>query len=216
MKNILFLISILILFGLYIYFDSTGLLETFFDTKELKNAVQELRDLGPIAIIILMTTAIVLAPLPSAPIALIAGALYGHLWGTIYILIGAELGAIIAFGLARYFGHEFLNKWIDTEAISRRFLGSQNVIMGIVFISRLLPFVSFDIVSYAAGLSSISAWRFAIATLAGIIPASFLLAHFGEEFSSFNTERIVISVLVLGCIMALPVAIKICKRRLKT
>ena len=46
--------------------------------------------------------------------------------------------------------------------------------------SRLLPFVSFDAVSYAAGLSRLQFWRFALATLAGIVPASFLLAHFGS------------------------------------
>jgi uncharacterized membrane protein YdjX (TVP38/TMEM64 family) len=47
-------------------------------------------------------------------------------------------------------------------------------------VSRLLPFVSFDAVSYAAGLSRLRFWRFALATLAGIVPASFLLAHFGS------------------------------------
>ena len=47
-------------------------------------------------------------------------------------------------------------------------MGSQNALMGIVFVSRLLPFLSFDIVSYGAGLTTLSAWRFALATLAGL------------------------------------------------
>ena len=49
---------------------------------------------GPLAIIGLMTFAVVFSPLPSAPIALAAGAIYGHLWGTLYVIAGAELGAL--------------------------------------------------------------------------------------------------------------------------
>ena len=45
---------------------------------------------GPTVIILLMTVAIVATPIPSAPIALAAGAAYGHTIGTIYIVIGAE------------------------------------------------------------------------------------------------------------------------------
>ncbi len=51
--------------------------------------------------------------------------------------------------------------------------------MATVFVSRLLPFVSFDVISYAAGLSKITFWRFGLATFAGIVPASFVLTHLG-------------------------------------
>jgi len=42
---------------------------------------------------------------------------------------------------------------------------------------------------YAAGLTPPSAWRFAVATLAGIVPAGFLLAHFGDELASADAGR---------------------------
>lgn len=67
-----------------------------------------------------------------------------------------------------------------------------------VFTSRLLPFVSFDLVSYAAGLSSLHFWRFALATLFGIVPASFLLAHFGDEAASGETWRATWAALIIG------------------
>src|SRR3546814_18046790 len=65
---------------------------------------------GPVGIITLMTVAVVASPIPSAPIALAAGAAYGHLWGTVQVVIGAELGALIAFGLARVLGHDVLRR----------------------------------------------------------------------------------------------------------
>jgi uncharacterized membrane protein YdjX (TVP38/TMEM64 family) len=80
--------------------------------------------------------------------------------------------------------------------------------MATVFLSRLLPFISFDIVSYAAGLTSLTLWRFAAATLAGIIPASFLLAHFGGELASDDSHRILVAVLALGVLTGLPFLVK--------
>lgn len=135
---------------------------------------------GPVLIVTLMTIAVVASPIPSAPIALAAGAAYGHLWGTVQVVIGAELGALIAFGLARVLGHDVLRR-VFGDRVDAGLLGSQNALTATVLASRLMPFVSFDMISYAAGLSRLHAWRFALATLAGIIPASFLLAHFGGE-----------------------------------
>ncbi len=182
--------------GYWIAADS-GTLMTLTDGNELRERILELGYIGPMAIIVLMTLAIVMSPIPSAPIALAAGAAYGHTWGTVYVLIGAETGALIAFGIARLLGYEFLRRWFGSR-LTIGFLGSQNMLMAIVFVTRLLPFLSFDLVSYAAGLTSLKWWRFALATLAGIIPASFLLAHFGGEMASHDTERTAVAMAVLG------------------
>ncbi|MBA1333420.1 hypothetical protein QQ73_21045, partial [Candidatus Endoriftia persephone str. Guaymas] len=71
--------------------------------------------------------------------------------------------------------------------------------------SRLIPFLSFDLVSYGAGLTPITTWRFALATLTGLIPASFLLAHFGGELTSSSLEQVLASVLLLGGLTLVPI-----------
>ena len=158
---------------------------------------------GPVVIVTLMTVAVVASPIPSAPIALAAGAAYGHLWGTAQVVIGAELGALIAFGLARVLGHDVLRR-VFGDRVDAGLLGSQTALTLTVFASRLMPFVSFDMISYAAGLSRLHAWRFTLATLAGIIPASFLLAHFGGEAASGDLGRATWAVLGLGLVTGLP------------
>lgn len=158
---------------------------------------------GPVLIVTLMTIAVVASPIPSAPIALAAGAAYGHLWGTVQVVIGAEIGALIAFGLARVLGHDVLRR-VFGDRVDAGLLGSQNALTATVLASRLMPFVSFDMISYAAGLSRLHAWRFALATLAGIIPASFLLAHFGGEAVSGDLGRATWAVLGLGLLTGLP------------
>ena len=158
---------------------------------------------GPVLVIALMTVAVVASPIPSAPIALAAGAAYGHVAGTAYVVIGAELGALIAFGLARTLGRAALQRWFG-DRLDMGLLGSQNALAATVFASRLMPFVSFDLVSYAAGLSCLQTWRFSLATLAGIIPASFLLAHFGGEMATGDAGRLTWAVLGLGLITGAP------------
>lgn len=158
---------------------------------------------GPVVIVTLMAVAVVASPIPSAPIALAAGAAYGHLWGTVQVVIGAELGALIAFSLARILGHDALRR-VFGDRVDAGLLGSQTALTATVFASRLMPFVSFDMISYAASLSQLHAWRFALATLAGIVPASFLLAHLGGEAASGDLGRATWAVLGLGLVTGLP------------
>lgn len=158
---------------------------------------------GPMLIVTLMAVAVVASPIPSAPIALAAGAAYGHGWGTVQIMIGAELGALIAFGLARVMGRDAVRRVFGNH-VDAGLLGSQTALTVAVFASRLMPFVSFDMISYAAGLSQLQAWRFALATLAGITPASFLLAHFGGEAVSGDFGRTTWAVFGLGLVTGLP------------
>ena len=190
----------------------TGALAILLDGHALRQFIMGLGMAGPLAVVALMTLAILVSPIPSAPIALAAGALYGHTWGTTYIALGAELGALAAFGLARLLGRDALQRWFGDRLPKTR-LGSQGALMTIVFVSRLLPFISFDVVSYAAGFTTLSWWRFALATLAGIVPASYLLAHFGGEMATGELDRIMYAVLALGLLTIVPFAVQYLRER---
>ncbi|MEX1073636.1 MAG: VTT domain-containing protein [Burkholderiales bacterium] len=191
----------------------TGVLGTIVDEQRLRRWIEDFGLLGPVAVVALMTLAILLSPIPSAPIAMAAGAAYGHGWGTFYVLLGAEAGALAAFGLARMLGGAALSRWFGKRLPGLS--GSQNALMGIVFASRLLPFISFDLISYAAGLTVLSLWRFALATLAGIVPASFVLAHLGFEMASGETDRFLYTALALGLITGLPIAAVLVRDRMR-
>ncbi len=177
--------------------------KSLLEPDTLKALVAQAGLWGPAMIIGLMILAVVASPIPSAPIAMVAGAAYGHLWGTVQVVIGAELGALIAFGLARVIGRDALQT-VFGDKIDAGLLGSQNALTWTVFASRLMPFVSFDMISYAAGLSCLRLWRFAVATLAGIVPASFLLTHFGTVAASGGVGVSTWAALGLGLITGLP------------
>jgi uncharacterized membrane protein YdjX (TVP38/TMEM64 family) len=203
---------VLAMVAAYRLLHETGAMAIILDGHALRQYITGLGAAGPLAVIGLMTLAILVSPIPSAPIALAAGAAYGHTWGTAYIVVGAELGALAAFGVGRLLGHEALHRWFGDRLPKTR-LRSQGALMAIVFASRLLPFVSFDVVSYAAGLTTLSLWRFALATLAGILPASFLLAHFGGEMATGELDQILLAVLALGLVTGVPLAVHLLRER---
>jgi uncharacterized membrane protein YdjX (TVP38/TMEM64 family) len=192
----------------YIVLHRTGALSLFMDSERLHGVIKGAGALGPLLIIGFFIIAVVINPLPSAPIALAAGFAYGHTWGTLYVVIGSVSGAFIAFLIARLLGHDLLYRWFG-EKLKVGLLGSQLGLMGMIVVFRLLPFISFDIVSYAAGLTNITWWRFLLATTVGIIPASFLLAHFGSEMGTGDPARIGTTVLLLGFMTVIPVAVKV-------
>jgi uncharacterized membrane protein YdjX (TVP38/TMEM64 family) len=77
-----------------------------------------------------------------------------------------------------------------------------------VFASRLVPFISFDVVSYAAGLTPLAFWRFAIATLAGVIPIAFVLTYFGEALINIESTGTATLLFLLSSITLIPIAAK--------
>jgi uncharacterized membrane protein YdjX (TVP38/TMEM64 family) len=211
-KLIIAVLVLLALAGFYLALADTGYLRLFTEPELLIAAIRDLGVFGPLLIIALMCVAIVLNPIPSAPIALAAGAVYGHGLGTAYVVVGAEIGALIAFAIARWAGYDLTRRYFTDAGVLRR-ISSQNTLTLLVFVSRLIPFMSFDLISYAAGLSPIKPWRFALATLLGLIPVSFALAHFGAEIGSGNYPVMIGAVLLLGLLGAAPFVFQAIRRR---
>ncbi|WP_270936325.1 TVP38/TMEM64 family protein [Falsiroseomonas oryzae] len=173
------------------------------DPERMRALVDSLGPWGPPVIVLGLAAAIVFSPVPSAPIALAAGALYGGAWGTAYVVAGSLLGAVVAFLIARRFGYgparriPWIARWLDRTQ-------SQAMLAWLVFASRLLPFLSFDAVSYAAGLTPLRLPWFALATFAGVLPISILLVRFGEHMAQQGAAWIGTAVLVAGGITLLP------------
>ena len=186
-----------------------GYIAQMLDDENIRQLSDQLGALGPLLIISLMTLAIVMSPIPSAPIALASGAAYGHIWGAVYVVVGSVLGACVAFSISRMLGRDFVAGKFDRQENSgllERFANSQNALTAIVFTTRLMPFLSFDVISYAAGLTPLKAWRFVLATFVGVMPASFLLAHYGGELISTEFKHVGHTVLALGAITLLPLS----------
>jgi len=196
----------MILVAIYWVLESTGFVALVMDTEQFKFYIISMGYWGNIIIISLMAFAILFKLLPSAAVALASGAVYGHTWGTIYIIIGAWIGAVIAFSITRLLGNDAL-----CRLSGRRILvepeQSQSWLMWGVFVSRLIPVLPYDLISYAMGLTPLKLWRFSIATLIGVIPTSFFLAHVGGELAETNFEAMLSGMMTAGLFILLPVIV---------
>lgn len=185
--------------------DALALLQ---DGEALRTFVEDMGAWGPVAIVALMALAIVMSPIPSGPIAVAAGAAFGPLPGALYVVVGSTLGALIAFGIARFLGFEIIERWSRTGPLVARLRNerSQTWLTLLVLAARLIPFVSFDAVSYVAGLTPLAFWRFALATFVGVVPVSFLLAYFGEAIVASGSPVMIALAVVVGAATLGPIA----------
>ncbi len=158
---------------------------------------------GPILFIVMMATAVVISPIPSLPLDLAAGATFGVTLGTTYAVIGAEIGAIGSFLIGRSLGKAALTKLLRTD-ISFCEQCSDRHLAVFVFLSRLLPIFSFDLVSYGAGLTAMSVRAFAVATLLGMIGPTFLLTYAGSQVVSENGLLMVFGLAMVALLLLLP------------
>ena len=170
----------------------------------VQDAVGRLGPTGPLALIGLMVLAIVVSPIPSGPIAIAAGALYGTVWGGLLSMVGALLGALLAFCATRYLGFDAVQRSSSPVLRALTTPRSRTALMGIVFLSRLVPFISFDLVSYAAGLTTLSFWQFALATWLGIIPICLALAAMGAGMVG-HAHIGTAALLIVSCVTLVPV-----------
>ncbi len=170
---------------------------------------------GPVVYVAVMVVAIVVSPIPSSPLAIFAGTVFGLWWGMLYTMIGATVGAIIAFYIARIFGRPFVLKFIskkELETVEDGF--SEQGIAWSIFALRLLPLPFFDAVSYAAGLTKISIKNFFVATFFGLMPLVFIFSYFGDVFSD-NLILVVLAVIAVTILFFIFAKIVYAKRNKK-
>jgi uncharacterized membrane protein YdjX (TVP38/TMEM64 family) len=159
---------------------------------------------APLVYMITMALAVIVSPLPSLPLDIAAGAFFGPFLGTAYSVLGALGGAVVSFLLARYLGREFIERFLSghinfcTEC-SDRFLTK------VVFFSRLLPIVSFDVVSYGAGLTKISLKNFTLATLFGMIPLTFVYNYFGSVIIFSEKLTVIFGLIMVILLFLIPI-----------
>jgi uncharacterized membrane protein YdjX (TVP38/TMEM64 family) len=162
---------------------------------------------APLALMALMAAAVIVSPIPSLPFDIAAGAYFGVWLGTFYAATGALLGAVASFAIARWFGRGLVERMAGGH-ISFCSSCSDRLLTRVVLVARLIPFVSFDVVSYGAGLTKMSLGRFALATFVGMLPLTFAYVSAGRLLVGQGPLSIAAGVAVVAGLLLLPAAIE--------
>ena len=128
---------------------------------------------------ILMILQSIAAPLPAFLLTVANANLFGWWKGAILSWSSAMAGAAVCFYIARILGRDVVEKLNGKNGIKQieEFFDKHGKMS--ILVARLLPFISFDIVSYVAGLTPMKFWGFFIATGLGQLPATIVYSYVG-------------------------------------
>ncbi|HEY9909639.1 MAG TPA: TVP38/TMEM64 family protein [Thermosynechococcaceae cyanobacterium] len=141
--------------------------------------VQSLGLLGAIAFILLYALATVLF-VPGSVLTIGGGAVFGVLMGSVYVLLGATLGATLAFLVGRYFARDWVNREIEKHPKFRAI--DQAVAKSgfkIVLLTRLSPIFPFSLLNYAFSATQVSLRDYVLGSI-GMLPGTVLYVYTGS------------------------------------
>ena len=139
--------------------------------------------LAPVVSAVLMIFQSVIAPLPAFLITFANGTLFGFWWGSLLSWSSAMVGAALCFYIARVLGLQRITALISQPAVDKVHDFVEKYGTYAILIARLMPFISFDGVSYFAGATRMRFLGFWVATGIGQIPATLVYTYLGETAS---------------------------------
>ena len=180
-------------------------------SANLDAVAEYIRSFGPWAMVFsfaLMVFSSILAPLPAFMITLSNAAIFGWWQGAILSWSSAMVGAALCFFIARILGRDVVEKIAGKGALAGvegyfKKYGTRTIL-----VCRLLPFVSFDAVSYFAGLTPMGFLAFFVATGIGQTPATIVYSYVGGMLT--GGARIMMTGLL--CLFALSILVTIVKQ----
>jgi len=161
---------------------------------------------------------VVALSIPGATVMTLAGGLmFGAIVGTIYVNIGATIGAVIVFLLARYlFGEKLQKKYHkQLKTVNKEIVKNG---LNYMLTLRFIPLFPFFAINAIAGLTKVPLRTYVWTTSLGIIPGSFAYAFAGSRLSTIESLKDIISpgmimaFVLLGLVALLPIILKKVKK----
>ena len=150
---------------------------------------------------VLMIFQSVAAPLPAFLLTFANANLFGWWQGALLSWSSAMAGAAVCFFIARILGRDVAEKLTSKAGLEQIDTFFEKYGKNTILICRLLPFVSFDIVSYAAGLTSMSFVSFFVATGVGELPATIVYSYVGGMLTG-GAKTFVTALMILFALSA--------------
>lgn len=173
------------------------------DSAAFESGVRDLGAWAPAGHVVLFALGTILF-LPGAIFGLAGGLLFGPLWGTVFNLCGATLGATAAFLVGRYLAADWMRRRAGPR-LQRLVDGVEAEGWRFVVFVRLVPLFPFSLSNYALGLTRISLKDYVVASAAGMLPGTVAftwLGHAGREVAAGNATAIRYALLALALLAA--------------
>jgi uncharacterized membrane protein YdjX (TVP38/TMEM64 family) len=184
---IILLLFLVTFFTIHHHFEKTCLILIAGNLDQVIKLIRSWGVAAPLMSVLLMITQAIVAPIPAFLITAANGMVFGSFLGALISWIGALMGALTSFYIARLFKKVALRKIVRNQKAAEFIIhAGEKRGFYVILLSRLLPFISFDIISYMAGLSGISPWAFILGTALGMLPATIIYTFIGHEIPAME------------------------------
>jgi len=185
--TLILLLFLVVFFTVHHHFEKTCVILVAGNLDQTIKLIRSWGYAAPLMSVMLMITQAIVAPLPAFLITAANGMIFGHFWGVVISWTGALMGALISFYIARLFMDVALRKASRyQQAVEFIRQAGEKKGFYVVLAARLLPFISFDVISYMSGLSGIRPLAFTLATAIGMLPATIIYSFMGHEIPAME------------------------------
>ena len=193
---LLFAILIVVPLVLYLLYK-----DKLFNKAYLSNRLDDFKGFAFIPLILLQIIQIVICIIPGQPIQFASSYLYGVLGGFLISLVGAFIGTVITYYLAKFLGNDALHVIFGEEKVKSyvRKLNSRRAYV-IIFLLYLIPGIPKDVTSYIAGISNIRLRPFIFLSILGRSPGvleSLLFGTFLAHRNYFGIAMLIIASIII-------------------
>ena len=121
--------------------------------------------------------------LPGSPVTVLAGFVFGPLWGVFYASVASIISVSVAFLIARYVARDLVEGWVKGNAQFRK-IDEQVEEQGwrILMFTRLVPIFPFNLQNYAYGLTSIRFSTYVLVSAIFMLPGTAVFVQLGGAF----------------------------------
>jgi len=176
-----FIVLLIYRFNSQIWVQFVRFYEIAHDPPQLKKFISSFGPYAPLAYIILQAAQVIVAPIPGGAIEFLGGYLFGVKGGFLYSMVGATLGSLLAFGLARIFEKLAVEKFVSPQTMKKfdYLIGHQGVILS--FLLFLIPGFPKDALCYIIGLTPMHLGIFLVISTVGRIPGTLMASLQGGK-----------------------------------
>lgn len=166
-----------------------GSVKEWFTLENIMNLISQYRSFGPLPGIILPMLEAFLPILPLFLFVMANASAFGLWLGFLYSWIGASMGALIVFLLARRFGQRKILSFLPKHSkVQKLMMWVERHGFGPIFLLICFPFTPSAIINIVAGLSKISTAQYMLAMLIGKIVMIFTISFVGYDIHSLLTK----------------------------
>ena len=183
------------------------------EQDQLHSLISSYGLLAPLVYMLIYSVAPALL-LPGLPLGIIGGILFGPVWGVIYTITSATIGACLAFLISRYLARDLIRRKLSSPRWQQLDQKVEDNGWKIVALTRLIPLFPFNLLNYAFGLTPIRFKNYALATFIFMLPGTIAFITFSSSLLELLHGRVSTELIIgLGLIVVMSLLPVLYRRR---